>query len=512
MKIIYRRGAMRANTEHLQETISGRAFLREHGLMAGAVLAALVPRTLAMLGYPDALWFGDSVPYLRSAVRMAPDTTRPSGYPLMLEALKHLRSLLGVVLVQHVMGVAIGIGVYALVWRYGRAAWPRRAWLPGLIGTAVAVPVLFDAYQIELEHLLLSDTLFAFLVVAAVVILLWQPHVTWSMGAAAGLALGLASITRSVGLPLLAVVIAWLFLRRHGIRAAVVPAIALAAGCLLPIGGYTLWYHSAHGKYAITGTSGVFLYGRTMDFADCSVIKPKPALQKLCPRRHPKNVSGAYWALWGPKTPFDHIRGGRVGGDALAGRFAVAAIEAQPLGYARVVARDTLRAFAWRRTPYPRPFTFQEYRFPAKERPLTAQERSAARSYARAGGDVRVVRPYADWARAYQRWIHLPGTLLGAMLLAAAAGIVPGRRPRRRALLPLLLSIALLVVPAATADFDYRYVLPAVPLAALAAGLAFIPRRQTGEPASSGATDRRDPDVRPDRIAETSASTQRETW
>lgn len=100
---------------------------------------------------------------------------------------------------------------------------------------------------------------------------------------------------------------------------------------------------------------------------------------------------------------------------------------------------------------------------------------------------MRVVRPYAGWAHAYRRWIYLPGTLLGAMLLAAAAGIIPGRRPRRRALLPLLLSIALLVVPAATADFDYRYVLPAVPLAALAAGLAFIPRHRTGEPEAPGA-------------------------
>jgi hypothetical protein len=76
--------------------------------------------------------------------------------------------------------------------------------------------------------------------------------------------------------------------------------------------------------------------------------------------------------------------------------------------------------------------------------------------------------------RVYQRHIYLPGTLLGVILIVGLGGVVLAwRRIGGAALLPWGTSVALLVIPAATAEFDYRYVLPAVPFACLAAAMTF---------------------------------------
>ncbi len=53
---------------------------------------------------------------------------------------------------------AIGVAGYALL---------RRVGLPSWGATLAMVPVLLSAYAIQIEHFVLSDTLFAFLVMIA---------------------------------------------------------------------------------------------------------------------------------------------------------------------------------------------------------------------------------------------------------------------------------------------------------------------------------------------------------
>jgi hypothetical protein len=49
-------------------------------------------------------------------------------------------------------------------------------------------------------------------------------------------------------------------------------------------------------------------------------------------------------------------------------------------------------------------------------------------------------------------------------------------------MLPWVTAIVLLIFPIAVADFDYRYLLPVLPFACLAAGLAFAPAPRPAAP------------------------------
>ena len=97
--------------------------------------------------------------------------------------------------------------------------------------------LLLDAYELELEHLLLSDTVFLFLVLALVSVLLWPgARGPWAY-AGVGALLAAASLTRSIGLVLVPLVLVWM-VRRTGWRS----FAALLAACVVPLAGYAFWF------------------------------------------------------------------------------------------------------------------------------------------------------------------------------------------------------------------------------------------------------------------------------
>ena len=467
-------------------------------LFAVALIPALALRVAAELGYRWQSWFNDAFSYVRAAVTLTPNTTRPSGYPLYLWLLSPAHSYLLVTASQHLMGLLVAVMIYALArHRFGVRAW---------IAVLATLPVLYDGFEIQLEHLIMADTLFLFLTMAAVTIALWSPRPSWRACLAAGLLLGASTLVRPTGLPLLAVLALYVLIANwRSWRSLVAGLVACGVAFAVPVLGYEAWYKSAHGEFAMTDSTGIFLYSRVMTFADCSRMSLPTDLLPLCTSVPPGQRPIAQAYIWSPGSPLDRYSEPMFSPavNQLAERFAVAAVEAQPLDYARAVWDDTVRSFEWNRSVFPNGQTYDAYLFSTRPLAVPAGSpyggySSVEAYYARGNPATVVVNPFAAVIRDYQRYGWLPGTVYGLILLVGLFGIIRRRRGAGgAAVLPWLCSVALIVVPAATAEFDYRYVTTAVPFACLAVAMAFgttgiapgVARDGTGRGTDGGLTD-----------------------
>src|SRR5262245_33237504 len=72
----------------------------------------------------------------------------------------------------------------------------------------------------------------------------------------------------------------------------------------------------------------------------------------------------------------------------------------------------------------------------------------------------------------YQRIVFLPGQVLALIMLTGLAGLILPRRRTAAAALLWASAAILIVLPIAEHEYTYRYVLPAVPLACIAAAIA----------------------------------------
>ncbi|WP_245651426.1 hypothetical protein [Streptosporangium amethystogenes] len=462
------RGLLRRRRPSGRRRFPDRRRFFEHRwfLLLLGVGAAL--RVIAMLGYRPALWFPDSYTYVVTALKPRPDLVRPAGYPMFLRLLEPFHDFALVALAQHLLGLGVGVLVYLTA---------RRLGAPGWVATLASVPSLLDAYQIELEHLLVSDTLFTVLILSAVCLAV-RRSVGRRTACGIGLLLAAATLTRTVGLPLVALFAAWLIFKQRGRVATAGVMIAAAA---VPILGYGAWFHATYQRIGIVGANGVFLYAKTMTFADCDVMRPPPDLAVLCDPRPPALRPPAQEYVWAQDSPLVKLPGITFsrGNDALAGRFASLAIRSQPLDYLGSVASELARSFTMGRPVYPDQEIYDHYLFPATppappgRYPATVGAQAAER-YQRGPITTRIVEPYAGWIRTYQKGAGLPGAaVLVILLLPPAVACVRRFRPDTTAwVLPWSVAVVLLAMPPAVAEFDYRYVLPAVPAACLAAALA----------------------------------------
>ncbi len=457
------------------------SLIRGHQIFTFVLAIGAMLRAFAMLGYRPASWFNDSFDYLHVAMSPYPHPIRPDGYSFLLWLLKPFHSFALVTGIQHLMGLGSAVMIYALL--------RKKFGLPGWGAALATTPLLFDGYQIQLEHLILSDAPFGFLLVSIVTILLWYgKDITWKVGAVVGLLLGLATLTRTVGEPVVVAVVVYYLIRRFNWRI----LVATLAVCALPLGAYAGWFWSWYGKPGMTTSSGVFLYARVTAFADCNKIKPPVSEYPLCKNSKTSHTPLVFSqdAIWDRNSPFHRIPAARFTDyqNQLASDFAKRAIMAQPFDYAKVVAKDLLYTFHWHRAVFPDRATYEMYQFGSESAALPSWRMSRdhtaaseAQAYEQGNARTHIVYPYSRVLRDYQHYVRLPGTLLGGILIVGLAGLIPlWRRWGGAAFLPWITGAGLLLAPPATAEFDYRYVLPTVPLACLAAAIAFSdePRRK----------------------------------
>jgi len=326
------------------------------------------------------------------------------------------------------------------------------------------------------------------------VILIVAPRPAVWQAALAGLLVSWASVIRGNGAPVVLVILAFLLIRRAGWKA----FTACLAAFAVPLIVYATIFFSETGQFDITNSTGLFLWSRTMSFANCSVIKPPADLVPLCPQNQPDRPAAPApaWsvpALLNERTPAQYLwaagawfrtdarPGINAYNNSLAMRFAERAIEAQPLDYVKTVGKEVFLTFA--ATDRPQDYLAMQFTVEPHSVPFAAYMRYWEGRYAHAHSNTHVVQPWAYFMFLYQQPVWFPGWVFFGVLAGGLVVLI--RRWRgwgRYAGLAWGVAVVNLVLPIAAHELDYRYAISAVPFACLALGLACI-----GKPAGAAA-------------------------
>src|SRR6516162_6629919 len=462
----------------------GRRAVRQHWLFAIVLVAGAALRAVVLLAYQQALIFPDSERYLQYAHNFIigqwiPDWLRTSGYSMLLMPAVLARNLTSVVTVQHLLGLATAVLIYATTIHFG-----ARRWVAALATILVAL-----------------------------VVLVWKRDAIGKAApAVAGLLIAGAALIRESDLLVMLPALLYLAVVMRPWRRLAGRAALMLAGCLIPVLAYVGWFNSWFGTFNFVTYNSQFLYGRIAPFAECTGLSLPSYERHLCPQQPPaqRNPDFYMWAKQSPQvtlTPADGLSKGQILND-----FDWRIIKHQPLTYLAVVADDVLYSFSPVRGDGPEkyPTKYHDFRtsFPGTK---DLDEMAALRTYR--GSGPRVQPALAGFLAGYERDFHVPGPLLAgglALGLAGMAGIGRARRSRLRGpcLLFTLGTIFMVVPPFIIATFDWRYELPQLSLIPIAAvlgvtALAGWDRTPALSPASNGqAPAGREPSPEP-RPAET---------
>src|SRR5215831_14986781 len=308
--------------------------VRRHWLVSVLLAAGLVLRVLALAAYHPALIYVDTLKYLYGA---SPGS-EPLGYTVLLRLMLLAGDLGTVAVIQHLLGLAMAVTLYAVLLRRGAGRW---------LAAAAVAPVLLDAYQLQMEQTIMADVWFEAVIVAGLAVLLWRPVVSVPFAAAAGLILGSSATVKQLGE--LLILPALLYLLVAGGRRAVTASVLVAA-FVLPILCYSGLSYARTGHFWLARRQPSI--GRLAAAADCATLKLPAAVRPLCPTPA-EQALGPDWLEHSGRSPLFRAAVPPGTRGRLIAALGSAVRHQQPVRVAAAIARDSLRLFALTRASIP---------------------------------------------------------------------------------------------------------------------------------------------------------------
>jgi hypothetical protein len=481
--------------------------LRQHWVLALLLAGGLLLRVVTQIAYQPALLGIDSKKYIYGtdfsvAGYRGWGSFDPVGYTLLvLRPVLTFANLGFVALFQHLLGLAMAVALYAVLMRRGVVRW---------LAALAVVPVLFDAYQLNAEQTIMPDVVFEALVVAGIVLLLWQPRPGLAFVIVGGLALGTSAPVRQVGEALIVPALVYVVFAARGWRTRLLHGTALTVCFALPIVGY-MGYSKVilHYGFQMSSMGDAYLYGRTTHAADCATLKIPADLRPLCPTPQQAATLGVDGLVNSPFSPWqvhelvNAKTGAVISNVPLMRQLAYDIIKQQPMRVVGDIAKDSVKIFALTRDTQEGDTSISRWQFqttypvyPPGIRASGPNSASGLFAQTGGGGNATVYRPAAVALRDYQLYGgYTPGPVFLLTLLLGIGGIFTFRKRRDLSLACLLVtgSAVAVLLGADVYEFSWRYQLPALvtlPIAGALGATAIIgyvrdrrARPQTAPPA-----------------------------
>jgi hypothetical protein len=448
---------------------------RQHWVMTALLAAGLVLRIITLIAYRPALFYIDTLKYLFNAY----PGSDPVGYKVPLYTMVFFGGLPGVAAVQHLLGLAMATGLYVILLRRGCARW---------LAALAAAPLLLDAYQLQIEQMIMPDVWFEAAILSGLMLLLWRPRPAWPAVVGAGLVLGSSATLRQVGEILILPAALYVACATRGLKPKAAATALFVAAFAVPIVGYSTISLISDGHFRLSHSGSSSLYGRTAANADCATLTLASYQNGLCPTRA-QQALGPDGLEHDPRSPLKTYEPPLGENRAvIITDFTHRVIAQQPLRVAAGWASDAAKLFALTRDGRPGDTPIARWQFqPGFPTFDDVIELGPGGQILRGGyplpegtiasplltplpgsldSRAEVTGPLASFLRGYQlHGGYAPGPAYALAVLAGLAGLILGirrRPPAAAACFAFLATGAAVLAMSDLFEFSWRYQLPAL--------------------------------------------------